>query len=159
MSILCVIYSFYYISDIMSTSPSQDAAAASSSVAARAAIMQYSRSSTSSSSTGCGSTENLPPRTLARLARQVRDAFKSPPEGVRLVVDNESGLPTNLGELMVSLSFNSLLFIKKKSRRLGSSWSMVGWVGVQIPTQRIQPQGSLARWKWAPLTNNIKFKR
>ncbi|EED95016.1 ubiquitin conjugating enzyme, partial [Thalassiosira pseudonana CCMP1335] len=31
--------------------------------------------------------ENLPPRTLARVARDVRDLVKSPPEGVRLVLD------------------------------------------------------------------------
>jgi hypothetical protein len=56
---------------------------------------QYSRSSSNVS-------ENLPPRTLARLAREVRNLQKNPPEGVRLVVDEESGLPTNLGELLVS---------------------------------------------------------
>lgn len=58
---------------------------------------QYTRSSSSGSSTS----ENLPPRTLARLSREVRNLQKSPPEGIRLVVDEETGLPTNLGELMV----------------------------------------------------------
>ena len=48
---------------------------------------------------GCG--ENLPPRTLARVARDVRDLVKSPPEGVRLVVDEESGMPGSLAEIVV----------------------------------------------------------
>jgi hypothetical protein len=72
----------------------------SSSVAAtaRGALhRQYSRGSSS------GSVENLPPRTLARVSREVRDLHKSPPEGVRLVVDGETGLPSNLGEVMVSI--------------------------------------------------------
>lgn len=64
---------------------------------ARAVYRQYSSSSNLSSS------ENLPPRTLARLAREVRDLHKNPPEGVRLVIDDETGLPSNLGELMVSI--------------------------------------------------------
>ncbi|GAX22908.1 ubiquitin-conjugating enzyme E2 S [Fistulifera solaris] len=59
---------------------------------------QYTRSSSSSSTS-----ENLPPRTLARLSREVRNLQKSPPEGVRLVVDEETGLPTNLGELMAEM--------------------------------------------------------
>jgi len=59
---------------------------------------QFSRTGSSSS----GLSENLPPRTLARLAREVRSLQKSPPEGVRLVVDEDSGLPANLCELMVS---------------------------------------------------------
>lgn len=67
-----------------------------SSTSARAVYRQYSSSSNLSSS------ENLPPRTLARLAREVRDLHKNPPEGVRLVIDDETGLPSNLGELMVS---------------------------------------------------------
>jgi hypothetical protein len=45
--------------------------------------------------------ENLPPRTLARLAREVRDLQQNPPEGVRLLVDEETGLPANLSELVV----------------------------------------------------------
>ena len=48
---------------------------------------------------GCG--ENLPPRTLARVARDVRDLVKNPPEGVRLVVDEESGMPGSLAEIVV----------------------------------------------------------
>lgn len=69
----------------------------STSSPARAAIAQYSRSAS-----GLSSSENLPPRTLARLAREVRDLHQQPPEGVRIVVDSDTGLPANLGELMVS---------------------------------------------------------
>jgi len=63
--------------------------------------MQYTRSTSGGTGGGSSSSENLPPRTLARLARQVRDLHKNPPEGVRLVVDTDSGLPSNLGELLV----------------------------------------------------------
>jgi hypothetical protein len=56
----------------------------------------YHRSSSGSSS------ENLPPRTLARVAREIRDLHKNPPEGVRLVVDGQSGMPSSLGEVVVS---------------------------------------------------------
>lgn len=59
---------------------------------------QYS----SRSSSGSVSIENLPPRTLARVSREVRDLIKNPPEGIRLVVDEETGLPANLGEVVVS---------------------------------------------------------
>ena len=68
---------------------------------ARASLYrQYSRGS----SNGSISVENLPPRTLARVSREVRDLFKNPPEGVRLVVDSETGVPSNLGEVVVSAS-------------------------------------------------------
>jgi len=43
------------------------------------------------------SSENLPPRTLARVAREVRDLHKNPPEGVRLI-DQQS-----LGEVVAEL--------------------------------------------------------
>lgn len=56
----------------------------------------YHRSSSGSSS------ENLPPRTLARVAREIRDLHKGPPEGVRLVVDGQTGVPSTLGEVVVS---------------------------------------------------------
>lgn len=49
------------------------------------------------------SIENLPPRTLSRVSKEVRDLIKSPPEGIRLVVDTETGLPTNLGEIVAEL--------------------------------------------------------
>ena len=49
------------------------------------------------------SSENLPPRTLARVAREIRDLHKNPPEGVRLVVDGQSGVPSSLGEVVVSV--------------------------------------------------------
>ncbi len=46
--------------------------------------------------------ENLPPRALARISREIRDLHKSPPEGIRLVVDSETGVPASLGEVLVS---------------------------------------------------------
>jgi len=49
------------------------------------------------------SSENLPPRTLARVSREVRDMVKKVPEGTKLIVDSETGLPQNLGEIMVSI--------------------------------------------------------
>ena len=58
---------------------------------------------------GCG--ENLPPRTLARVARDVRDLVKSPPEGVRLVVDEETGMPGSLAEIVVRyFAMNNIVF-------------------------------------------------
>mmetsp|Transcript_91481 Transcript_91481/g.136966 ORF Transcript_91481/g.136966 Transcript_91481/m.136966 type:complete len:268 (+) Transcript_91481:61-864(+) len=75
--------------------------ASSTAGAARATLFrQYSRGSNGGSSS---SIENLPPRTISRVAREVRDLIKNPPEGVRLVVDNETGLPANLGEIMAEL--------------------------------------------------------
>lgn len=59
--------------------------------------MSYYNSSSTTTS------ENLPPRTIARLVREVRDLITSEQqvEGTRLIVDIETGLPSNLGELMV----------------------------------------------------------
>lgn len=59
---------------------------------------QYSRGSNGGSSS---SIENLPPRSISRVAREVRDLIKNSPEGVKLVVDNETGMPSNLGEVVV----------------------------------------------------------
>mmetsp|Transcript_9472 Transcript_9472/g.20426 ORF Transcript_9472/g.20426 Transcript_9472/m.20426 type:complete len:328 (+) Transcript_9472:132-1115(+) len=47
--------------------------------------------------------ENLPPRTLARVARDVRDLVRSPPEGVRLVLDEETGMPGSLSEILAEI--------------------------------------------------------
>ncbi|EJK60816.1 hypothetical protein THAOC_18773 [Thalassiosira oceanica] len=58
--------------------------------------------------------ENLPPRTLARVARDVRDLVRSPPEGVRLVLDEETGMPGSLSEILVSRGMPS-----GRLRRLG----------------------------------------
>jgi hypothetical protein len=63
---------------------------------------QYSRSSSNASS------ENLPPRTLARVARELRDLHKSPPEGVTIIVDGDGG---NLGEVVVSCLFVSSVMV------------------------------------------------
>lgn len=70
----------------------------SASGVARAGSMYrpFHRSNSSSSSI-----ENLPPRTLARVSKEVRELIKNPPEGVRLVVDIETGLPASLGEIVV----------------------------------------------------------
>ena len=58
--------------------------------------------SSSSVSTNNMSIENLPPRTLARVSREVRDMVKQVPDGTKLILDSETGLPQNLGEIMVS---------------------------------------------------------
>lgn len=58
-----------------------------------ASARSYARSSSS---------ENLPPKTLARVGREIRDLHKGPPEGIHLVVDSDTGLPNNLGEVLVS---------------------------------------------------------
>jgi ubiquitin-conjugating enzyme E2 S len=47
--------------------------------------------------------ENLPPKTLARVSREIRDLHKGPPEGVRLVVDADTGVPSNLGEVLAEI--------------------------------------------------------
>lgn len=60
----------------------------------------YSHGSTSGGTT---SSENLPPRMLARVAREIRDLHRNPPEGVRLIVDPETGCPDNLGEIMAEI--------------------------------------------------------
>jgi hypothetical protein len=78
-----------------SATPRSPSAAARSTTTS-ASYRQYTRAGSSSSAT-----ENLPPRTLARVAREVRDLHKNPPENVRLVVDPATGMPNNLGELMV----------------------------------------------------------
>lgn len=57
---------------------------------------QFSRTSSTSSTS-----ENLPPRTLTRVAREIRDLHKNPPEGIKLVVDGDGG--GSLGEIMVGL--------------------------------------------------------
>jgi len=56
-----------------------------------------------SSSSSYESSENLPPRTLARVSREVRDLMKSPPEGVKLLIDQESGMPSSLAELVAEI--------------------------------------------------------
>ena len=59
----------------------------------------YSRSTSTGS---ISSVENLPPRTIARVSKEVRDLVKSPPGGISLVVDPETGMPSSLGEVVVS---------------------------------------------------------
>eukprot|EP00980_Cylindrotheca_fusiformis_P022739 scaffold9672_cov112-Cylindrotheca_fusiformis.AAC.2 len=68
-------------------------------VPARASVYrQYSRGSS-----GAASIENLPPRTLSRVAREVRDLIQNSPEGIRLVVEEDTGLPAHLGEVVAEL--------------------------------------------------------
>ena len=72
----------------------------SSSVARGSLYRPYSRSTSTGS---ISSVENLPPRTIARVSKEVRDLMKSPPGGISLVVDPETGMPSSLGEIVVSL--------------------------------------------------------
>jgi len=72
----------------------------SSSVARGSLYRQYSRQSSTGS---ISSVENLPPRTIARVSKEVRDLIKTPPGGISLVVDPETGMPSSLGEVVVSL--------------------------------------------------------
>uniref|UniRef100_A0A7S2YQP1 E2 ubiquitin-conjugating enzyme n=1 Tax=Entomoneis paludosa TaxID=265537 RepID=A0A7S2YQP1_9STRA len=68
----------------------------------RSLYRQYSTSNTASS-------ENLPPRTLARVARELRNLHKSPPEGVRLIVDSDddndasAAAATNLEQVLCEM--------------------------------------------------------
>ncbi|KAL7538483.1 hypothetical protein ACHAXR_008587 [Thalassiosira sp. AJA248-18] len=81
----------------------------STTAAAKPSLLSSTRSLSGSGSTsamgnsGSGSSENLPPRTLARVARDVRDLVKSPPEGVRLVLDGETGMPGSLSEILAEI--------------------------------------------------------
>jgi hypothetical protein len=59
--------------------------------------------SSSYASKGNSMSESLAPKTLARVGKEVRDLIKNPPEGCKLIVDPETGLPHALNELMVSL--------------------------------------------------------
>ena len=91
----------------------------SSSIARGSSLYRpYSRSSSTSS---ISSIENLPPRTLARVSKEVRDLMRSPPEGINLVVDNETGLPASLGEIVVSLLLDvfQILSSVKRGKTLG----------------------------------------
>mmetsp|Transcript_56059 Transcript_56059/g.65480 ORF Transcript_56059/g.65480 Transcript_56059/m.65480 type:complete len:266 (+) Transcript_56059:141-938(+) len=51
--------------------------------------------------------ENLPPKTLSKVAREIRDLHRNPPEGVRLVLDdnsaNISSQSNSLSEIMAEL--------------------------------------------------------
>jgi len=86
---------------------------------------QYSRGSNGGSSS---SIENLPPRSISRVAREVRDLIKNSPEGVKLVVDNETGMPSNLGEVVAELEGPQGTPYEKKFFRL----KLV--LGIDFPT-------------------------
>mmetsp|Transcript_21965 Transcript_21965/g.51783 ORF Transcript_21965/g.51783 Transcript_21965/m.51783 type:complete len:293 (+) Transcript_21965:221-1099(+) len=83
------------------SSSSSTAASASASTSSTGGYRPFHRSNSSNSSSL--SIENLPPRTLARVSKEVRTLMKNPPEGVRLVVDPETGLPASLGELVAEI--------------------------------------------------------
>mmetsp|Transcript_32175 Transcript_32175/g.36586 ORF Transcript_32175/g.36586 Transcript_32175/m.36586 type:complete len:234 (+) Transcript_32175:113-814(+) len=57
---------------------------------------QFSRPSAASNAN-----ENLPPRTLTRVAREIRDLHKNPPEGIKLNVDGDGG--GSLGEVFAQI--------------------------------------------------------
>lgn len=61
----------------------------------------YSSSSSSYASKGVSLNENLAPKTLARVGKEVRDLMKNPPEGCKLIVDPDTGMPYSLNEIMV----------------------------------------------------------
>ena len=46
--------------------------------------------------------ESLAPRTLARVSRDVREIMRKQPEGAKLIIDPDTGLPPSLSEIMVS---------------------------------------------------------
>lgn len=45
----------------------------------------------------------LPPRTLARVSREIRDLMKNAPEGTKLILDPETGMPPSLSEIMAEI--------------------------------------------------------
>lgn len=70
------------------------------SVSRGALYRPYSRSTSTGS---VSSVENLPPRTIARVSKEVRDLMKCPPGGINLVVDPETGMPSSLGEVVAEV--------------------------------------------------------
>ncbi|KAL7488995.1 hypothetical protein ACHAW6_014579 [Cyclotella cf. meneghiniana] len=82
--------------------PSRSASLLPSSLAGSSVLGSHASSSGYVASM-TGNSENLPPRTLARVARDVRDLVKSPPEGVRLVLDVETGMPGSLSEILAEI--------------------------------------------------------
>lgn len=61
------------------------------------------------SSTGTTSSENLPPRTLARVARELRNLHKNPPDGVRMIIDGENSSSSGVSDSsMASSSLSSV---------------------------------------------------
>jgi hypothetical protein len=96
---------------------------ASSTGAARGSLYRpYHRSNSTSSSSS--SIENLPPRTLSRVSKEVRELIKNPPEGIRLVVDHETGLPSSLGEIVVSkISSQTAISMHPEHPYPALSWS------------------------------------
>jgi hypothetical protein len=123
-------------------------ASSSTGVARGSSYRPYARTNSGSSS----SLENLPPRTLSRVAKEVRDLVKNPPEGIRLVVDGETGLPSSLGEIVVRgfqlVELNASIWAschgeKRLGTKVGSerflSWSILRW-HIALPTAGAAPR-------------------
>jgi len=68
-------------------------------------LLAAARSSSSGVANGSkgNSSENLPPRCLARVARDIRNLVKNPPDGVRLVLDEDTGMPGSLSEILAEI--------------------------------------------------------
>lgn len=71
-----------------------------SSIARGSLYRPYNRSSSTGS---VSSVENLPPRTIARVSKEIRNLVKTPPGGISLVVDPETGMPSSLGEIVAEI--------------------------------------------------------
>jgi len=55
----------------------------------------------SSSSYTCS--DKLPPKTIARLVREVRDLITKSPEGAKLVIDHDTSMPSSLYDIQVEI--------------------------------------------------------
>ena len=114
--------------------------------AAPARSAGYRRGASSSSI----SAENLPPRTLARAGREVRDLIKNPPEGIKLVVDNDTGMPSNLGEIVVrgysvlDCLMLSLLVCQRRQTAIVSCLKLL--LSKNSPKRSVAPQASSVPW-------------
>ena len=91
---------YLHIEQDTNSHSNQIMSSSSSSVARGSLYRPYGRSTSTGS---ISSVENLPPRTIARVSKEVRDLMKKPPGGINLVVDPETGMPASLGEIVVSL--------------------------------------------------------
>ena len=97
-------------------------------------IMIRSTSGTSKLS----SSENLPPRAIARVVREVRDLLQCPPEGTKLVLDSDTGLPSNLSELKVRILVSNFL-----CSRFSVQNNVETDIGKSIETRRFVPNFKL----------------
>mmetsp|Transcript_34736 Transcript_34736/g.70273 ORF Transcript_34736/g.70273 Transcript_34736/m.70273 type:complete len:341 (-) Transcript_34736:1488-2510(-) len=84
-----------------SSSARASASASSGGGSSSSSLMRSSLARSKSSSNS--SSENLPPRTLARVAREVKGLLENPPDGVRLVLDLDTGMPSSLDNLVAEI--------------------------------------------------------